>query len=130
MIGEASNIFSWDEIGLTATRLFGIIACSWVLFLLARMLFRSHYESARAIVPRPIVYFTMGWAGILMFIQTSLVLVDAEAVQRGWLRAVYGSAFIWTIVGLAWIVSIGAKGVMLGAELAKRVRELPSGDQE
>lgn len=111
-----NQALTWDELGLTATRLSAVVACLWALATCGRML-RYRASSQVTIIPKAIIYFAMAWTAILLGISVYLLVTDAEAVSKGWFRALYGSAFVWTIFGMTWIVAYGSRGAITAMQV-------------
>lgn len=106
MIGNTLRTF--DDWSLAGTRLVGFVVCCYTLTVLYGIL-KNHFKGRDTVIPTPVVVFTTFWVSVLAIIQAELLVADSEPINSGWLRALYGMSFIWSICGLAWIIRIGTR---------------------
>lgn len=59
-------------------------------------------------IPRPVVVFTAGWHTVLLVMSTAIVLFNYN-IATEWSRALYGSAFLGSLVGMGWMMHYGER---------------------
>lgn len=95
----AACIDSWGGFGLALTRITAVIVSVVVVVVMIRNLRHSELGT----VPKPILVFTTAWAAVLGVCAVGAVN-RCGPIDSSWYAAIYVSAFIWTIVGLLWII--------------------------
>lgn len=112
--------FEWNNITLTLNRFALLVASLWVFWTTLKVYRTSKDVGYRlAVVPTPVLWFTMFWSGILAVFILELIVFDQVAVSEGFLRVFYAFAITWTMVGVTWILHIGAKAVRLGRAMGE-----------
>lgn len=106
---------TFDFWSLAVTRLLAVIVVVYSVSTLLTVWRKQPKGNTPPIIPRAVVTFAVGWLCSLGFITGGLVMSGAQAIESGPLRAIYGMSFIWSICGLAWIVSIGRQAYELEA---------------
>lgn len=115
-VGFSSPTFEFWS--LSATRLSGVVIAVWSLSVVMKIFVTQPKDRVERVVPRPVLLFTMFWLSTLMGINSYNVMSGNAPVATGWLRALLGMSFVWSIAGLAWIVQCGRRAANL--ELAQR----------
>jgi hypothetical protein len=100
----ASCFSTWDGAGLMVARITVIATAGYV----AQLAWRAMHHRSLHIVPRPVWAFTGAWATVLLLL-AGWATVNCETPRETWYIAVYGSAFVWTMVGLIWAIHIGER---------------------
>jgi hypothetical protein len=109
---------SWEQLGLAVTRLTIIGAAATTVALAWRSVLRTQIK----IVPRPIWAFTGAWAALLLGLAV-YAFVNCGRTPPVWYTALYGSAFVWTIIGLLWVVLISQHLIRNSIRTAEQAAE-------
>lgn len=113
---------TWNGAGLVVTRLAALASSTYAITVLAKMLI-SQPDRPKRLVPRSLIVFTLMWALVTAVISTALLVSNCTYTLSNEVRTLYGQSFAWSIGGLAFIMTIGARHHKRVQELENKIPE-------
>jgi hypothetical protein len=112
--------FDTDTYTLDAARITSSIV-SVVILLLMRRVFKQR-KYIKGSYYSPILIFTCFWLFMLLTVSLVPLVTNMEVISTGLLFAVLAASYIWSLAGVAWVVSNYAKQYN---EMIRVVEEIP-----